>query len=349
MELNENQTFESILERLLERVSDDIDKREGSIIYDALAPAAAELTQVYIELDTVKKRLSVEDATGSDLTEICYQNSVFRKGATKAIRKAVFNIEVPLNSRFSFENNTYKVLEHITGFEYKLECEQLGGVGNVYSGPILPIDFIEGLTTASLTDVIVPGVEAETDDQLRERYRQSLINPSQDGNTSQYLEWAQSYNGVGVAKVFPLWNGANTVKVAITDRLFHVADSTLVSAFQQYLDPDSQGLGNGVAPIGAKITVSGGIRKDINITGNIVLAEGYTEPEGVAEAVSEYLASITYVKNSVSYMRTAVAILDSPSIVDLNNFTLNGGTSDLVLIGEEIPYLNSINLTVVVA
>lgn len=345
----EDQTFDAILERLLGRAPDNVDKREGSIIYDALAPAAVELAQVYIELNTIKKRLSVEDAADHDLTEICYQNGVFRKGATKAIRKAVFNIAVPLNSRFSSEKNTYKVLENITGFEYKLECEQIGEEGNVYMGPIFPIDFIDGLNTASLTDVIVPGVKEETDEQLRERYRQGLINPSQDGNVAQYLEWAQSYNGIGIAKVFPLWDGANTVKIAITDRLYQVADSTLVNAFQQHLDPDSKGLGNGVAPIGAKVTVTGGIKKDINITGNIVLAQGYSEPEGVADVVSSYLSSITYKKNSVSYMRTGGAILDSPSIVELNNFTLNGGTSDLVLVGEENPHLNSINLTVVVA
>ena len=36
-------TFEAILERMLGRVDDSFDKREGSVIYDALAPAAVEL------------------------------------------------------------------------------------------------------------------------------------------------------------------------------------------------------------------------------------------------------------------------------------------------------------------
>lgn len=39
----EEVTYEEILERMLERVPDDMDKREGSLIYDALAPAAIEL------------------------------------------------------------------------------------------------------------------------------------------------------------------------------------------------------------------------------------------------------------------------------------------------------------------
>ena len=49
----ETMTYEYILERMLNRVPKDIDRREGSIIYDALAPAAAELCQMYIDLDVV--------------------------------------------------------------------------------------------------------------------------------------------------------------------------------------------------------------------------------------------------------------------------------------------------------
>ena len=39
----ESQTFDVILKRMLDRVSSSLDKREGSIIYDAIAPTANEL------------------------------------------------------------------------------------------------------------------------------------------------------------------------------------------------------------------------------------------------------------------------------------------------------------------
>jgi uncharacterized phage protein gp47/JayE len=336
-----------IQERLLSSISSEYDKSIGSFFYDATKPVSIELENAYKSIDSIKDARSIDTAVEEDLTELCYENGTFRKGATKAIRKGIFNIEISIDSRFSAtDGNIYVVLEKITDFEYKLECQESGEIGNIYVGPITSIEYIEGLTSASLTDVITYGVGEETDDQLRERYKQKLNDPPQDGNIAQYKKWAESFDDIGVIKVFPLWNGGNTVKVAITNRLFQVADSTLVNAFQEYLDPESQGLGNGFAPIGAKVTVSGGLRKDINVSGNIILAEGYTEPEGIAAAVSSYLASITYNKNSVSYMRTAVAIIDAPSIVDLNNFTINGSTTDILLEGEEIPTLNSINLVV---
>ena len=343
-----DKTYEGIIESMLTKVPEGVNKLEGSFIHDALDPVALELAQAYIELEQINYNISLDTATGHELTELCYQNGTFRKGATKAIREGQFNIAIPIGSRFSAEGNTtYIVLEKIKDFKYKLQCEQEGEIGNYYTGILTPFDYILGLSSAVLTSVIVTGVEEETDEQLRERHRIEIIEGSQDGNVSQYKEWVNNFNGVGTAKVFPLWNGGNTVKVAVTDRLFKVGDSTLVDELQNYLDPGSEGLGNGVAPIGSKVTVTGGIKKEINITGNIVLAEGYLEPQGVAEAVSQYFSSITFVKDSVSYMRTAVAILDTVSIVDMNSFTVNGGIEDVPLIGEEIPILNSINLTVV--
>ncbi|HYK74228.1 MAG TPA: baseplate J/gp47 family protein [Pseudoneobacillus sp.] len=261
-------TKEEIQEKMFSVMMGDYDKSEGSFMHDATIGVSQGLEDAYIEIDLLNKNISLPEATGDALTELCFQNGTIRK-------------------------------------------------------------------------------DGESDEQLRERHRQKVITPSQDGNAAQYKEWADSFGGIGATKIFPMWNGGNTVKVAITNSLYQVAEPTLVNAFQNYMDPGITGLGNGVAPIGVKVTVTGGIKKEINITGNVVLAEGYTEPEGVAEAISEYLASIAYVKDSVSYMRTAVAILDTPSIIDMNSFTINGWNVDVTLIDDEIPILNSINLTVV--
>ena len=75
-------------------------------------------------------------------------------------------------------------------------------------------------------------------------------------------------------------------------------------------------------------------------------SEGYSEPEGAAAAISGYLASVTYVKNNVSYMRIGSTLLDCASIAEISNLTLNGAITDIPLIGDEIPVLNSLNLVV---
>ena len=53
MSLFEDKTYERLLDNALSKVDSSIDKREGSIIYNALAPAIAELAQAYIGLDFI--------------------------------------------------------------------------------------------------------------------------------------------------------------------------------------------------------------------------------------------------------------------------------------------------------
>ena len=49
----EDTTYEAILQRMLARVPDRFDKREGSVIWDTHSPTAIELQILYIELDSV--------------------------------------------------------------------------------------------------------------------------------------------------------------------------------------------------------------------------------------------------------------------------------------------------------
>ena len=46
-------TYTEILERMMNRVSDNLDKREGSIVFDTLSPTALELQLLYIQLNTL--------------------------------------------------------------------------------------------------------------------------------------------------------------------------------------------------------------------------------------------------------------------------------------------------------
>ena len=63
-------TYENILNSLLSRVPNDIDKREGSVIHTALAPAAMELAEVYINIEELLSLLFPDTATGEYLERV---------------------------------------------------------------------------------------------------------------------------------------------------------------------------------------------------------------------------------------------------------------------------------------
>ncbi len=44
---------------------------------------------------------------------------------------------------------------------YKVECEELGNIGNQYLGEMIPMEYIKGLQTACLTGILIPGEDEE--------------------------------------------------------------------------------------------------------------------------------------------------------------------------------------------
>lgn len=349
----EDQTFEVIMERLLNRVPDHLDKREGSIIWDALSPAAAEIAQLYVEIDASMKETFAGTATRDFLIKRAAEKGIVPFPATKAILKGVFEdgngaaFDVPVGARFNLDDLNYLVIEQITTGEFKVECETPGIIGNSKLGFMTPVDYIEGLGTGELTEVLILGEDEEGTEDLRSRYFLEISKQAQDGNVAQYLKWAAAYPGIGKAKVFPLWNGANTVKVSILNANNGVASQTLIDEFQEYLDPNSEGLGNGAAPIGSIVTVSTATAINLNLYLEVELAAGYAEASGIQEAIVQYFADLAYNKNTVSYLGLAGKIMDVPSVERLVSFTINAGTVDISLGSEQIPALGTFTCQVV--
>ena len=126
----EGYTFEYLMESMLSRVPDNLDKREGSIIYDALAPAAAELAQMYIRLDVTRDLTFISTSSERYLDELVGEFGLTRIPSSKAVVKGVFNTDIPLDSRFSGETLNYIAIEKVSEGIFLLECETSGTEGN---------------------------------------------------------------------------------------------------------------------------------------------------------------------------------------------------------------------------
>lgn len=343
----ENQTFETILGRMLDRVSNSLDKREGSIIYTALAPIAAELAQMYMELDIVLRLGFGETSSGEYLEHRASDFGIDRKPATKALRKGLFwnasnqPIDVPVGSRYSCEQVNFVVRSRLAAGEFELECETAGEIGNTVFGSLLPIDYIVGLARAELTDVIVPGEDVESDESLRARYLQKVREPGTSGNVADYKRWATEVIGVGTAKVMPLWNGPGTVKVIITDSDRRPASPSLVDAVAAHIEE--------VRPIGSAVTVVSATGKPIDVTATVTLASGYTlqqVQDAFVQQLEAYLRETAFELTYVSYARIGTLLLGTPGVLDYVNLTVNGGTSNVALLDEEVPVLGTVSLGV---
>ncbi|WP_025950467.1 baseplate J/gp47 family protein [Geobacillus thermocatenulatus] len=343
----EDQTFDAILERMLDRIPDDMDKQEGSVIYDALAPAAMELAQMYAELDVVLRLAFGETSTGEYLDKRAADFGVYRKQATPAVRKGVFTdgndvpFNIPIGSRFRLNDMVYVAIEKITDGQFRMQAETPGSEGNQEFGNLLPIEPIEGLGTATLADVLIPGEDEESDESLRKRFLQKVREPGTSGNAADYKQWATEVAGVGAAKVTPLWNGPGTVKVTIVDANMWPATNELVAQVSEYIEQ--------VRPIGADVTVASATGKPIDVSANVVLASGYTlqsVQDSFMAALNEYFKEIAFSMTYVSYAKIGTLLLNTPGVVDYSGLTVNGGTANVALQDEEVPVFGAVSLGV---
>lgn len=204
----EAQTYEVILQRMLDRVSDKLDKREGSVIWDTHSPTAIELQVLYIELDVLLKEMFGDTASREFLIRRCAERGITPYAASAAVLKGEFtptSIDV-LGKHFNLQELNYVVTEKIADGVYKVQCETPGIVGNQYLGQITPIEYVAGLETAQLTEVLIPGEDAEDTEDLRTRYYESFNDTAFGGNLKDYQNKVQSISGVGAVKVTRVWN-----------------------------------------------------------------------------------------------------------------------------------------------
>ncbi|MEK4146425.1 baseplate J/gp47 family protein [Robertmurraya sp. FSL W8-0741] len=345
-------TYEDLLQQKLDQIDADIDKREGSIVYNALAGNSVEAQLLYIALDSILNETFAETATRENLIKRAAERGLTPEPATRARLKGIFNIDVPIGSRFSLDDMNYEVIERISQGEFVLECETFGNEGNLYLGPLVPIDYIDGLTSAELTEVLIPGEDEEETEALRRRYFNSFNSQAFGGNRQDYKDKVNSLQGVGGVKVYRAWNGGGTVKLVVINSLFQKPSQTLIDTLQKTIDPiGEQGEGVGLAPMDHVVTVFGVDESTINIASNITYQDGWSWPEVepyVLETIDSYFASLneTWAEQDALVVRISqieTRLLNIPGIIDIADTTLNGEQENIVLHPDAIPIRGVVN------
>ena len=350
----ENVTYESILQRMLDRIPNTMDKREGSIIYDALAPAAIELQLMYIELDAVMNESFADTASRECLIKRANERNIVPKPATNAIMKGVFTpatIDV-LDKRFSCGELNYIASEKIANGEYKMQCETSGIDGNANFGQMIPIDYIEGLEIAEITEILIPAEDEEDTEVFRERYFTSFESQTFGGNVADYKQKTNAISGVGGVKVTPVWNGGGTVKLTIINSEFKVPSDKLIEVVQNEIDPiGHSGEGMGLAPIGHAVTVDGVNARTINISCKITYQSGWNWESAknyILSGIDQYFHELCKTWDESENLIVRITQLESrilacEGVLDISETTLNGSSSNLSLNANEIPVRGIVN------
>ena len=365
---------EYIEQEMLGQVDEDIDTREGSMVQTAVAPGAWFLEGLYLILSQMQDNSYSQTAVGDYLDLITQARGVTRKPATPATREGTFDAAIPNGSRFKTINGADSVvfvssdlISHVGDvYKYKLTCETAGAIGNSYTGSILPITAITGLSSASIGTILTVGTDEETDAALRARYKESFDVSAFAGNISAYRTEILKISGVGAVQVYPAYNGGGTVLCSILNSDYEPALQALVDTVQNVICPPISApstLGFGMAPIGADVTITTATLLDIDVEVTITWAPGYgngSDVQAVEDAINTYIKSVAaswgdeLIGYSVAYnvivyySQVLAAIVGVEGVVNATSLTINNGTSDITCTEtsalQEVPKMGTVTV-----
>lgn len=346
MAMYSTRTADEILDSMKDSVRDDVDKREGSVVHDMLAPPAMELEMLGFELDAILELGFADTSQAEYLERRTAELGVFRKQATKAEGSLNFTgaegAEIPIGTRcltesgIIFISTTYGVIQGGTA-TVSAEAAEAGAQGNVSPEQITAIENApNGIKTVSNIAVFEGGVDAESDADLKARYLLKVRKPITSGNIYHYEKWATDVEGVSRARVFPLWNGNGTVKVVVAGSDGRAPSPAIIADVGANIDREK--------PIGATVTVTAVTEVLVDVSATLQL-EGTLTVDDVRDELSANInAYLAQASNVVRYSQIANAIIDTHGVVDYEDLTLNSGTANVSINEESVAVLGEVTL-----
>jgi Uncharacterized homolog of phage Mu protein gp47 len=348
----EEYDYEYFINQALSKVPEGIDTREGSIIYDALAPTCYQLAALIMQLKNVLLETFVVTATGEYLDYRAQETGLERIEATKAIVRARLTREdgspfsVAMGSRFSSIGDDpvyYTVIAAEEEGIFRLQAEIAGESGNKYIGVLLPLNNFNGLAEAMVTEILIPARDTETDEELRKRIIDSKEIVTFGGNITDYYYLTSGIQGVGAVQIYPVWNGGGTVRLVILDDTYKAANEVLVERVQQMIDPTSYQQGIGYAPIGHQVTVAAPTNKTIDVEFELTLNLGVSYPQladTIHQVIEDYFDKVRRgwdERTDAGYecwvfrSQITAAILSVLGVANVQGLKLNGLEADVQL------------------
>lgn len=209
-------TVEQIKTNILNRLTTNLQTREGSYTNDVISAAAAEIAACYHSMDALVPSFYLDETSGAYIDRQAAVVGIARKegscGRLRSIRFTGSDGPGPAGTPFYTEAGLAFALEETviwpagTG-EGRLVCQEVGRKGNIAPGEITQTlrnyTGIDSYTNEAATG----GVDRESDEALLERYLARMRRTATSGNPYHYQQWADSVEGVGASRSSPSGTG----------------------------------------------------------------------------------------------------------------------------------------------
>ena len=328
----ESMDFTTLRKLILDMAPEDVDKSEGSFMYDAVTPIALFVSEMLSQMKLILEQSFIGTATGANLDMIAAtMPRLYRQEAIPErliLRLSPFADAI---KNYILNNQTTLMFSNSSGETFKLDVEQedwieddasnvylrvyktVNGRGSSVVGQAFePSPAITGLEVCQVHEVTSGGGEEETDDHFRVRIWAAMSSPFlgsvADYQRKIFSEFPTSQNGFNVANCFIMPRGSKSGYICVipakegpNGEVQHCEQGELTS-LQEYLDKRIDGIGGygmGVAPIGHVVRVRDFTDFNIHIKVTVTVARGRANEinidsvrEQISSATNSYLRSI---------------------------------------------------------
>lgn len=346
----EDKTYKNLLKTMLDKMPNDINKNEGEVSFDHLAPTAFLLANVYTDLSANVDLIDPNKTTGKFLENICSQYGIYRKSPIKCKRKVTFVGATPLIGARFFARDT---ITYFTLIESDLLQAEQGGESpnSIQIGTeLMPVNDIMGLKSAKIGEIVLPGADIQSYESMREDLKERIAYPAENNNIYHYKKWSKEIEGVGDVKIIPVWNGPNTVKAVLLGTDKNPATKEVVEKVQEYIDPLPRGHGNGRSDIGATLTTVSASPLVINLSITVKLsATGTIElvTQQINDILDNYLKEIAFVDDVVRIVIIGARCLEQANIIDYGDLKLNGQEENINIGLEQVAVKGMVSINVI--
>lgn len=341
--------YEDIKKDILSRIT-TVNTNEGSFADITISPTALEIEKNYVLLNQIYNNIFLENLSSEDLESKANEYGITRKEGTKSIGKvsiqALKDTVIPKDTLVSTSYGlNYLTIEEITFTSdatliVDVIAEEVGTKYNVSAGSInnLPIS-ISGVVSVTNAVETKDGTNIETDEELLNRLLIRLRTSATSGNAMHYKMWAMEVEGIGDAKVYPLWNGNGTVQILVITTDKKAPSSELINKVISKIEEER--------PIGANVTVTAPTEIDINIDATIKLklnADLQAITNSYNEDINEYISDSVFKSNIVDYNKCLSLFYNIEGVDSVLDFKINNTTSNITIGEKQIQVVGVIEI-----
>ncbi|MBR1810266.1 MAG: baseplate J/gp47 family protein [Clostridia bacterium] len=354
----ETELYTDILDAMLSYAARrGLDTDEGSVAYDMLAPAALGMAALRMQLELQSDESFADTASLENLIRRAAERGIAYRAASPAVvRAAVTGGTLSLDDdyedrRFLSGALAYYLSGTAADGSLLLTCETAGTAGNLGYGTLVYAGSLPGIAEAEIVGVETRGRDAETAQELRTRYFDSMKSAAFAGNKAAYREAAAAVAGVGGCKVerAPVDTDGCNVRLTVISDTYGVPDAAVLRAVETQIAA--------ITPICHICAVQAVQTAPVSVSATVAPEDGYamdTILQNAESALRERLhaAAGAFAQNGSTVVKRSdlfLALLAAEGVADVAQLRVDiDGEPDIFAYafdGRAIPVLDALTLS----